>query len=105
MERVFEFRTVGLSMDECAAKLSLPPPEFIKMDVDGIEHLILQGGGQILREVKSVSVEINDAFTEQAQDCARLLKAAGLHLVGKAHSDMIEHNPTFNKTFNQVWAR
>jgi FkbM family methyltransferase len=105
LRRVFEFRTVGLSMDECAAKLALPQPQFIKMDVDGIEHLILQGGEQILRQVRSVSVEINDAFTEQAQDCARLLTAAGLRLVGKAHSDMIEHNPTFNTTFNQVWER
>jgi FkbM family methyltransferase len=105
LQRVFEFRTVGLSMDECAAKLGLPQPQFIKMDVDGIEHLILQGGAGILRQVQGVSVEINDAFTEQAQDCERLLSAAGLRFVGKAHSDMIEHNPTYNSTFNQVWAR
>ena len=105
MERVFEFRTVGLSMDECATKLSLPQPEFIKMDVDGIEHLILQGGAQVLRQVKGMSVEVNDAFTTQARDCERLLTAAGLRFLGKAHSDLIERNPTFNRTFNQVWAR
>jgi FkbM family methyltransferase len=105
LERVFEFRTVGLSMDECPAKLALPPPEFIKMDVDGIEHLILQGGAAILRQVRGVSVEVNEAFTEQAQGCERLLTEAGLRFVAKAHSDMIEHNPTFRRTFNQVWER
>lgn len=105
MDRVFEFRTVGLSMDECTGKLSLPPPDFIKMDVDGIEHLILQGGAHILRQIKGISIEINDAFTTQARACERLLSEAGLRFIGKAHSDLIEHNPTYNKTFNQVWAR
>jgi len=105
MDKVFEFRTVGLPMDEFVSKLALPRPDFIKMDVDGIEHLILQGGPQILRQVQGMSVEINDAFTTQASDCERLLTAAGLRLIGKAHSDMIENNPTFNRTFNQVWAR
>ena len=31
-------------MDECVTKLGAPFPDYIKMDVDGIEHLILRGG-------------------------------------------------------------
>lgn len=105
LNRVFEFRTIGLSMDECAGKLALPPPDFIKMDVDGIEHLILQGGTQILRQVKGLSIEIDDAFATQAQTCEQLLREAGLRFIGKAHSDLIGSDPAFNQTFNQVWAR
>ena len=105
LEKVFEFRTVGLSMDDCVSKLAVPPPDYIKMDVDGIEHLILRGGVNVLRQVKGVAVEINDAFETQAQDSHTLLEAAGLRFVGKAHSQMIEDNPTFSRTLNQVWAR
>jgi FkbM family methyltransferase len=105
LDKVFEFRTVGLSMDEVVAKLALPYPEYLKMDVDGIEHLILSGGKDVLQRVQSVSVEINEAFVAQAQDSRRLLEAAGLRFVSKAHSQMIEDNPAFNKTFNQVWSR
>jgi FkbM family methyltransferase len=105
LRKVFEFRTVGMPMDECIRQLCLPQPQYIKMDVDGIEHLILRGGARTLQGVQSVSVEINDAFTTQASECAQLLRAAGLKLESKAHSDMIELNASFSATFNQVWSR
>ena len=101
----FEFRTLGLSMDDCVNRLGMPPPEFIKMDVDGIEHLILGGGPQVLRTVKGVSIEINDDFTEQAESSRKLLEAAGLRFAGKAHSQLIEDNAPYAHIFNQVWAR
>jgi FkbM family methyltransferase len=105
MAKVFEVRTIGLSMDECVAKLNLAPPQYVKMDVDGIENLILRGGTETLRGVRSISIEINDAFAAQASDCSGLLASAGLHLMSKAHSEMIDSNPKFNMTFNQVWVR
>jgi FkbM family methyltransferase len=105
LAKIFEFRTVGLSMDDCIDRLALPPPEYIKMDVDGIEHLILRAGPRALNGVRGVSVEINEAFTTQANESRRALEGAGLRFVRKAHSDMIEANPTFNRTFNQVWER
>lgn len=105
LDKVFEVRTVGLSMDDCVTRLGLPVPDFMKMDVDGIEHMILRGGRQVLSQLRGVSVEINDAFMQQAQESRDALEAAGLHFVAKAHSAMIEVNPTFNRTFNQVWVR
>jgi FkbM family methyltransferase len=105
LSKVFEFRTIGLSMDKCVTTLGLPFPDYIKMDVDGIEHLILRGGREVLRRVRGVSVEINDAFTAQAEESRWALEEAGLRFVAKAHSQMIEDNPTFNQTFNQVWMR
>jgi FkbM family methyltransferase len=105
LAKVFEFRTVGVSMDDCVSKLGLPPPDFLKMDVDGIEHLILRGGRQVLSRLSGVSVEINDAFVQQAQESQAALEAAGLRFMSKAHSALIEAQPMFNRTFNQVWVR
>jgi len=105
LEKVFEFRTVGLSMDDCISKLALPLPEYLKMDVDGIEHLILRGGPKVLRHVRGVSIEINDAFAMQAEVSRQLLESAGLRFISKAHSPLIESSPRFKRTFNQVWAR
>jgi len=105
LNKCFEFRTLGVSMDDCVARLGMPAPEYIKMDVDGIEHLILRGGQQVLRTVKGVSIEINDAFTEQAETARQVLEQAGLRFIGKAHSQLIEESETFSRTFNQVWAR
>lgn len=70
MDKVFEFSTVGISMLDAMYKLDIQKPDSIKMDVDGIEHLILEGGDEILRDVRGVLIEINDAFTEQSTEAA-----------------------------------
>jgi len=44
MNKVFEFSTIGLSMVDAVKLLNIPQPDYIKLDVDGIEHLILKGG-------------------------------------------------------------
>ena len=44
LKNIFKFSTVGISMDQAVYDLDLPLPSYIKMDVDGIEHLILSGG-------------------------------------------------------------
>jgi FkbM family methyltransferase len=105
MAKVFEFRTVGLPMDDFVSRLALPEPQYIKLDVDGIEHLVLQGGRRVLRGVQSLSVEVNDAFSEHARACRQLLEESGMRFVSKAHSALIASNPAFNTGFNQVWAR
>ncbi len=106
MKPVFEFRTMGLSMEDAVQRLGLPQPDFIKMDVDGIEHMILKGGAAVLRSVRGVLIEINDDFLEQAEGARALLSAAGLQLAGKRHSQILETSAHgFDHTYNQMWVR
>jgi hypothetical protein len=35
----------------------------------------------------------------------RLLESSGMRFVEKAHSQMIEDNPTYSRTYNQIWVR
>ncbi len=106
MTKVFEFRTIGLSMVDAITALSIPQPDYIKMDVDGIEHLILKGGTPVLREVRSVIVEINDNFEAQATEANRYLRDAGLTLRAKRHAEMFDAAPGAERyTFNQIWSR
>jgi len=52
------FHTVALSVDECVQALNFPKPDYIKIDVDGLEYLIISGGQRTLdSNVKSVLVE------------------------------------------------
>jgi FkbM family methyltransferase len=105
LEKVFEFRTVGTPGDLLPGTLSIPIPDFIKVDVDGIEHLVLRGCRQVLERVRGVQVEVNDAFKAQSQEVRRLLEEAGLQLISKTHSELMQGSALFNSTFNQVWAR
>ena len=48
----FEYKTIGVSMQDMINKLKIPKPEYIKIDVDGIEHLILSGGIEVFKQCK-----------------------------------------------------
>ena len=80
MNEVFEYSTIGISIDDAVKLLEISAPKFIKIDVDGIEHFILRGGADVLNKVESVLVEINDDFTAQAKQTEQHLKNAGLSL-------------------------
>ena len=53
----------------------LPPPELIKMDVEGAESAVLEGAQRILREVRPVIFVALHSIEERAK-CAALLRAA-----------------------------
>lgn len=103
---LFEFRTIGLNMVEAVELLKIPLPDYIKIDVDGIEHLILQGGEKILKQVKGVLIEVNDDFKEQKDKCEEILSKVNLSLLAKEQSDIVaDSNAGFQNTFNQIWVR
>lgn len=106
MERVFAFPTVGLSMVDVVERLKIPPPDYIKMDVDGIEHLILKGGLSVLQNVRSILIEINDRFHEQSEQAALYLQSSGFSLRAKRHAasfDLSEGDAAH--TYNQIWTK
>ena len=107
LQSIFEFQTIGLSMEDAVQKMDIPTPDYIKMDVDGIEHLILRGGRSVLGTVQGVLVEVNDAFQEQSQVCTRILKEAGLVLAEKRHADFLDAPGAFGggQVWNQIWVR
>jgi FkbM family methyltransferase len=98
IETIFEYQTAGVSMTEAASRLMIQQPQFIKIDVDGMEHFILRGGAEILAKADSVLVEINDQFQRQAAESASCLKRAGLSLRKKCDLGVIGQ-------FNQLWVR
>lgn len=104
MAPVFKFPTIGLSMVDALEVLSIPQPDYIKMDVDGIEHLILKGGLPVLSNVKGVLIEINDKFTTQASDANAYLQQAGFSLKEKKHAAVFDTG-TAQYTFNQIWVK
>ena len=99
-----EYAILGLSADDIIAKKLLPQPDHIKIDVDGIEHLILSGAKKTLRSVQSVLVEVNDEFTEQAVAISGVLEAAGLKLVTKQMSIFTKSGGD-KSIYNQIWYR
>ena len=94
----FSYTIPGISGNEIIQLLNMPKPDYLKIDVDGIEHIILSGFTDILPTIKSVLVEINDDFTAQHNDAQKYLSDAGLTLIEK-------HGFDFSNQTNQLWVR
>lgn len=105
LDKVFAFSTIGMSLEQAVSLLNIPQPSHIKIDVDGLEHLILAGGGSILKQISELAIEVNEDFAEQAIDVKKYCTEAGLVFKEKKHSLMFENNTRFGKTYNQVWFR
>jgi len=101
---IFQFTTYGLSVDDAVSLLKVPSPDYIKMDVDGIEHLILRGCPDVLARVKGVLVEINDDYELQRNEAQTLLASAGLVMQEKRRSEIFDGTP-YASSYNQIWIR
>ena len=93
----FEYSIWGTTLDLMAETLGTTP-NHLKIDVDGIEPLILRGGRKTLRQVSSVLVEIETDDTSGAAEVWDLLKAAGLSLSSVEKFDWAGAR-------NEIWTR
>jgi len=106
IEQVFQFQTVGVSMDDALEKFAIPQPDYIKMDVDGLEYFILKGGFKVLSKIQGILIEVNDDFLEQAEGVKDVLKAARLQFKEKRHSEIVANSVDgLNNSYNQIWVR
>ena len=102
------YSVLGFSLDDLLETKTLKQtPSLIKIDVDGIEHLILRGATKTLESglVKSLFIEVNDNFSDQSREVEAILKAAGFNLKQKRRSELFDDNGKFGRTYNQIWVR
>lgn len=99
LNSLLEYRTFGITADQLIEQsLVSGVPAMIKIDVDGIEHLILRGAMRVLGDeaCRSVYVEVNDGFAEQSNSVSEILTACGFAL-SERHDDLV--------TNNQIWVK
>ena len=104
MSSVFKYNTVGMSIDQTVSLLNLDKPNYIKMDVDGIEHLILKGAINTIQNAESLLIEVNDNYLKQASDVKKYLTQAGFKLKHKKRSELIAKSK-YSSFYNEIWAR
>ncbi len=83
------YNILGSSIDHLVTKDILSCPNYIKIDVDGIEHLILNGATNTLsdKRLRSVLVEINENFNEQYTSVMKIMENSNFKLKTKSHAD------------------
>lgn len=93
-----EYQLCGATLDDICERYTLPRPTHIKIDVDGIEHLILDGALNVFSSVKSVMIEVDDTFVQQHSNVTKFMLDRGFYLFRKT-------NLGDGNQFNQWWIR
>jgi FkbM family methyltransferase len=101
-QAVFKYPIFSISLDDAITRLNLQFPDYIKIDVDGIEQLILAGGSRVLKHVKGVLIELPNLWQEQTDICEEILLSAGMI---KTHNSVWHQTDNPQGSPNQIWER
>ncbi len=105
-----KYRIFGTTTDDLINSKLLKSPNYIKIDVDGIEHLILKGSRDLLKNssLRQVLVEMSPSFTEQFKEIENIFNKNGFSKILYTNSNLIRNkNYKLKKieTLNAIFSR
>jgi FkbM family methyltransferase len=97
LENPIEIMGFVFSMDDLALFNNVEPPQYLKIDVDGLELEVLKGGVSVLKGVRSILIEVDQDSPGQSHGLMELLKEANFAL----SSPVLDSSGAIN----QIWVR
>ena len=97
-----KYNTIGTSINSLIDNKILDLPDYIKIDVDGIEYLILKGGNNHLRnkKIKSILIEINEDFKDQYESIIKIMRQNEFKVLHKKRNEAMFSEEKLKKVFN-----
>lgn len=101
------YQVYGTSINYLLSSNILLIPDYIKIDVDGLEHFILEGGDKFLsdKKVKSISIEINENFVDQYDSIHKYMKQFNFVFKHKKHNEKLVTDGPYSKTYNYLFEK
>ena len=101
------YKIFGTNINYLIKNNILSIPNYIKIDVDGIEHLILEGASDHLdnSEIRSMSIELNENFKDQVNGVLKIMDKSNFRFKHKKHASMFNNSDKFSKTFNYIFEK
>ena len=86
------YKLLGTSINKLIDLKILEIPNYIKIDVDGLEHIILSGASKCLNHgnLKGLQIEINENFAEQYLSILEIMKQNNFKLISKKRNENLE---------------
>jgi len=88
---------IALSLDDLVNIFNLPTPSHIKIDVDGLEDRVLQGGLNTFGNTKSILIEIDAKNTDKNREIQSVLSNLGFVKLISIDRISLEEN--------QIWVK
>jgi len=102
-----KYKMLGLSVDFLIRNKILEVPDYIKIDVDGIEHKILEGSELCFNNenLKSISVELNENYKNQFDVVNKIMAKFDFRLKHRKRNEKLYNTKKFLKTYNYIFER
>ena len=103
-----KYQLLGLSIKDILDSNILEIPNYIKIDVDGIEHLILSGAENYLKDsnIKSISVEVNENFKDQFDNILNIMDKNDFVFSQKKQNNELKNSEgPFSQSFNYIFEK
>ncbi len=86
------YKIFGTNINYLIKNNILSTPNYIKIDVDGIEHLILEGANSYLdnSEIKGISIELNENFKDQFNSVLKIMDKSKFSIKHKKHASLFD---------------
>jgi FkbM family methyltransferase len=96
---------VGYSMDDFIKIFNLEVPNHIKIDVDGIEHKVIQGALNTLKHknLKSIYIELSSTY-DKHMDAKKLLENLGF-IIQQRSVVQDHHDKVWGETNNYIFTK
>lgn len=103
------YKFLGTSLNYLIENRILEIPNYIKIDVDGVEHKILKGFNKFLSnsKIKKLQIEINENFEEQKNEIFKLMKENKfIYKLKKRNENLIIYKAKkFERVFNYYFEK
>ncbi len=99
------YSILGTSLDDLIRKKIIKIPDYIKIDVDGTEHIILKGMKENLKnkKIKSILVEVNKKNRSQFNKIKEIMKLNNFILISEDQSKISKISD--KNVFNYIYMR
>ena len=103
------YRIFGTSINYLLKNKILEVPSHIKIDVDGIEHLVLEGASEYLnnKEIKSIMIELNEDYVDSYNRVLLIMTKNNFIIKNKSRSSFVDTylNGSIPKVYNYQFDR
>ena len=104
-----KYQLFSTNIDQIIEEGILDVPDYIKIDVDGIEHLILKGGTNLLKvpKILGIQIEINENYGDQYTNVLKIMNECNFKFKEKKRNDLSKYylDKKFSKMYNYYFTR
>ena len=87
------------TLDSICSTFRITKPKYLKIDVDGLEYNIINGAKEILKNLKSLLIEVDKTDNKQESNIFKLLDKNGFYIEKEGFFDSSQ------TTINQIWSK